>query len=50
MHVSIDAFMMNERRESGGVVRDATFNGGKHKFTNMKVPMQCPLVLLVKAD
>jgi hypothetical protein len=39
-----------ERRESGGrVVRDTAFNGGnRDKFMAMKVPRQCPLVLLVK--
>jgi hypothetical protein len=39
-----------ERIESGGrVVRGTTFNGGnRDKFSVMKVPRQCPLVLLVK--
>jgi hypothetical protein len=38
-----------ERRESGWIVRDI-FNRGEDraKFTVMKVPRQCPLVLLVK--
>jgi hypothetical protein len=38
------------RRESGWVVLHTTFNGrgGKAKFMAMKVPRQCPLVLLVK--
>jgi hypothetical protein len=40
-----------ERRERG-VVIDTTFTGeeGGGKFTAMKVPMQCPLVLLIKID
>jgi hypothetical protein len=30
-------------------VRDTTFNGGgRDKFAAVKVPRQCPLVLLVK--
>jgi hypothetical protein len=38
-----------ERRENEGVVRDTTFNtGNRDKFSAMKVPRQCPLVLLVK--
>jgi hypothetical protein len=38
-----------ERRESGWVVRDINLTGGNRaKFTALKVPRQCPLVLLVK--
>jgi hypothetical protein len=38
---------MNEREKinEGRVVRDASFNGG-NKFTAVKVPRQCPLVLV----
>jgi hypothetical protein len=43
-----------EREEKvGWVVRDTTFNRGggeKAKFATMKVPRQCPLVLLVKVS
>jgi hypothetical protein len=36
----------------GWVVRDTTFNTGgkKAKFAAIKVPRQCPLVLLVKVS
>jgi hypothetical protein len=38
------------RKKTGWVVRDTTFNTGgkKAKFAAMKVPRQCPLVLLVE--
>jgi hypothetical protein len=41
---------MSERRQSGGVATDTTFNGGGGdiKSTSMKVPRQCPLVPMVK--
>jgi hypothetical protein len=41
---------MSERENTkwGRAVRDATFNGGNHKFLAVKVPRQCPLVLVVK--
>jgi hypothetical protein len=41
-----------EERKVGWVVRDTTFNrrGKKAKFAAMKVPRQCPLVLLVKVS
>jgi hypothetical protein len=41
-----------ERRKWGWVVRDTTFHTGgkKAKFAAMKVPRQCPLVLLVKVS
>jgi hypothetical protein len=39
-----------EERERGRVVRVTTFNEeGGNELTAMKVPMQCPLVILVKA-
>jgi hypothetical protein len=39
----------SDRRGSRWVVRDITFNrGNRVKFTAVKVPRQCPLVLLVK--
>jgi hypothetical protein len=41
---------MREKRKQRRVVRDTTFNGGKHKFSAVKVPRQCPLVLLLKID
>jgi hypothetical protein len=42
---------MTDRRESGRVVRDTTFKGGnRDTYAAMKVPRQCPLVLLVKTD
>jgi hypothetical protein len=43
-----------ERGESAGVETDATFKGEgetfefRFKFTTNKVPMQCPIVLLIK--
>jgi hypothetical protein len=39
-----------ERKESGGTAeRHTDFNGRRReKFSAMKVPRQCPLVLLVK--
>jgi hypothetical protein len=36
------------KRKWRGVVRDTTFNEEKEIFPTMKVPRQCPLVLLVK--
>jgi hypothetical protein len=42
-----------EERKVGWVVRDTTFNRGggrKAMFAAMKVPRQCPLVLLVKVS
>jgi hypothetical protein len=40
-----------EKVWGAGVTIDTIFNGwGEHKFTDMKVPRQCPLVLLVKVD
>jgi hypothetical protein len=39
---------MREKKKWGRVVRDTTFNGGnRDAFSAMKVPRQCPLVLLV---
>jgi ribosomal protein L34 len=54
--VSINPLKPEERerrKKVGWVVRDTTFNGGgrrKAMFAAMKVPRQCPLVLLVKVS
>jgi hypothetical protein len=41
---------MREKRNGGRAVRYTAFNGrNRNKFSTVKVPRQCPLVLLVKA-
>jgi hypothetical protein len=43
---------MNQSEDKGGgggvAAIGTTFNGERHKFTAMKIPKQCPLVLLLK--
>jgi hypothetical protein len=48
----VQAEKERERENRGRVTRDSTFNGeGEEKhFSAVKVPRQCPLVLLVKVD
>lgn len=44
---------MRERereKEKYRALRDTPFSGKKRQFTSIKVPRQCPLVLVVKID
>jgi hypothetical protein len=39
---------MREKRKYWSIERDYILQGNRDKFSAMKVPRQCPLVLLVK--